>query len=83
MTMAAEPPSCDEVLNACDAAVNSQVKLNELKGKIIKVMVDRNDVLNAEIIALKDANAAWYHNPVIIAPAAFILGAILANTLRK
>ena len=72
------PPSCDQVLTACDKALTEQLKTVKLQKDLLTTMDLRTNVLVEQNNRLQSEASAWYHNPLVVGPLSFTLGALAA-----
>lgn len=72
------PPTCDQVLSACDKALNDQIKTVKLQKDLIATMETRTNILEEQNQRLQSDAQMWYHNPLVVGPISFTLGALLA-----
>ena len=79
-------PKCDQVLQACDKALNDQIKLNSLQSAIIDSMEKRTTIIVEQNKELQISNDSWYHNPFVVGgmgiSAGIILGTLITSKLK-
>lgn len=81
--MAVEKVSCDEVLNACDAALKAksrELDLADLGVKIRQTEMERLQTQNAKLL---ERGASWYDNPFIWAAIGVIAGTYIGAKATK
>lgn len=66
--------SCDETLNACDAALKAKQRELDLSDLGIKIRDDDRVRLQTENARLLERGQAWYSNPAIWAALGVIAG---------
>lgn len=72
------PPTCDQVLSACDKALNDQIRAVQLQKDLIKSMELKTNVLEEQNHRLQSDAQMWYRNPLIVGPISFTVGALVA-----
>jgi len=76
------PPSCDQVLSACDRAVNDAEAEIDAKKLLIIDLQTQNTALSNQNTALTDSAGAFYHNPVTMVVIGLVVG-VLAGVYVK
>lgn len=74
-TALAATPTCEEVLNACDAALNAKKRELDLADLGIKIRDEDRERLQTQNARLLERGQAWYENPFIFAAIGVIVGA--------
>lgn len=74
-TARAGTPTCDDVLNSCDAALKAKQRELDLADLGIKIRDDDRVRLQKENADLRDRGSAWYQNPAVWAAIGVIVGA--------
>lgn len=79
--------TCDEVLTACDRALNFQIEMNEAQRELLVDMESLNRA-QADLISQKNNQLeAWYRNPFVVGGVGIsvgvILGAAIVNRLSR
>ena len=79
----AEPPSCPDVVKACDAAVTQLVKERKMTTAILQTMKERDLLMQSEIADLKGEVTSWYRNPAILGISGMVLGLVVGGIVFK
>lgn len=74
-----ESPQCDQVLNACDKALEDQLKLNHDKQRIIEAQDKLTETQRLKIDELKSENSSIFKSPYLW----FGLGVLTTVIIRK
>lgn len=79
-------PTCQDRLSLCEAIIdNADVAIKSLTTVIAKqkneidLFNDRYDVMKRELAVQQ----AWYRNPSIVFPVAFVLGAVVMSQVSR
>lgn len=73
-TARAVAPSCDEVLNSCDAALKAKQRELDLADLGVKLRSDEIERLGKENAKLRDQGTAWYNNGFLWATIGLFIG---------
>lgn len=67
-------PSCEQVLDACDAALKAKQRELDLADLGIKIRDEHRVELQKENARLREESGAWYRNPFVWAAIGVIAG---------
>jgi hypothetical protein len=82
MAKGTEAPSCDQVLNACDKALQDQIQLGTSKDILIK---DQNSLILSQhdkIDMLEKDNSSLLKNPYLWFGVGLVTGVVLVNKTK-
>lgn len=68
------PPSCEDVEAACNAAVDQLTRDIDVKNLVISDLTSQNLHLTEQYNDIKQSESAWYHNPFILTALGFAFG---------
>lgn len=82
-TAQAATPTCDEVLNSCDAALKAKQRELDLSTLGIQIRQDEMVRLQKQNTQLLEKGASWYENPAVWAALGVIAGAYIGAKATK
>lgn len=76
-------PSCDQVLSACDAALNAEIHENQLQKQLIQDLTAKNKLDEDELHRIQDKDSGLFRQPWFWAGVGAVLGGYVVVKVRQ